>query len=330
VSRARDLQLETLGLEQDGRVLTARYASPPLNFVTTACIRDLDRLTHAVDRDPTVGAVVLTGGVEGRFLTHADPGELGGMIEFPHPELPMRALEPALRALNTLLRLPGLAAVTERAGGALGKGLVWGYRWKRTILRMNRSGTVYLAAINGPALGGGQELALACDLRYAADAEHVRMGQIEILAGLFPGGGGSQRLPRMLGTARALEHMLEGAPLTASEALALGLVHRLTPEERLLAEAQATAARIARRSPVAIAALKRCVYFGTDRRLSRGLDLELSGFLAAGSTRAMRRGLPTFLEELERLGETPFLADPDQWIEGTKVDQVGERLLEPR
>lgn len=330
MSAARELRLETLRLDQDGRVLTARYSSPPLNFVTTAFIRDLDRLTLAVDRDRTVGAVVLTGGIPGRFLTHADPGELGGMIELPHPELPARALEPALRALNAVMRLPGLATAIERAGGAVGKGLVWGYRWKRTILRMNRSGTVYIAAINGPAMGGGQEIALACDLRYAADAEHVRMGQIEILAGLFPGGGGSQRLPRMLGTARALEHMLEGAPLTASEALELGLVHRLTTEEGLLAEAHATAARVARRSPVAVAALKRCVYFGTDRRLSRGLDLELAGFLAAGSTRAMQRGLPTFLEELKRLGDTPFLADPDQWIAGTKVDQVGQRSVEPR
>jgi enoyl-CoA hydratase len=321
MSSASDLSLETLRLEQDDRVLSASYSSPPLNFATTAFIRDLDELTRAVDRDRSVGAVVLTGGVEGRFLTHADPGELGGMIELPHPQLPIGALEPGLRALNLAFRLPGLARATERFGGAVGKGLVWGHRWKRTILRMNRSGVVYLAAINGPTMGGGHEIALACDLRYAADADHVRLGQIETLVGLIPGGGGTQRLPRMLGTARALEHMLEGRPLTAPEALELGLVHRLVPEERLLAETQATAARLARRSRVAIAALKRSVYFGTSRRLSRGLDLELAGFLAAGSTRAMQRNLPTFLGELERLEDTPLLADPEPWIEGTKVDQ---------
>jgi enoyl-CoA hydratase/carnithine racemase len=172
-------------------------------------------------------------------------------------------------------------------------------------------------------MGGGHELALACDLRYAADADHIRLGQMEILAGLIPGGGGTQRLPRIIGSARALEHMLEGRPLTAIEALDLGLVHRLISEEQLLAETQATAARLARRSPVAIAALKRAVYFGTSRRLSRGLDMELAGFLAAGSTRAMARGLPTYMAELQRLGDTPFLADPGPWIEGTKVDQIG-------
>ena len=147
---------------------------------------------------------------------------------------------------------------------------------------MNRSRAVYIAAINGPTLDGGLEIVLACDLRYAADAAPLRMGQMEMLVGVIPGGGGSQRLLRMLGTARALEHVLEGVPLTAAEALELGLVHRVVPEQQLLAEAQATAARLARRSPIAVAALKRCLYFGTDRRFSRALDLEVAGFLATG------------------------------------------------
>jgi enoyl-CoA hydratase len=322
VTEVRDLSFETLQLEQDGRVLTVRYSNPPLNFATTAFIRDLDRLTSSVDGDATVGAVVLTGGVEGRFLTHADPRELGGMQNFPHPQLPMRVMELVVPVLNLLLRLPGLARALERFGGDPGKGLIWGHRWKRTILRMNRSGAVYLAAINGPALGGGQEIALACDVRYAAEAAHLRMGQIEMLVGVIPGGGGSQRLLRMLGTARALEHILEGVPLTAAQALDLGLVHRVVSGQQLLAAAQATAARLARRSPVAVAALKRCLYFGTDRRFSRALDLEAAGFLAAGSTRGAARALQPFLEDLGRLGDTPFLADPDPWIEGTRFDLI--------
>jgi enoyl-CoA hydratase len=323
MTAARDLSFDTLQLEQDGRVLTVRYSCPPLNFATTAFIRDLDRLTSNLDRDATVGAVVLTGGVEGRFLTHADPRELGGMQNFPHPQFAMRAMELVVPVLNLLLRLPGLARALERFGGDPGNGIVWGYRWKRTILRMNRSGVVYLAAINGPALGGGQEVALACDVRYAADAAHLRMGQIEMLVGVIPGGGGSQRLLRILGAARALEHILEGDPLTAAEALELGLVHRVVSEQRLLTEAQATGARLARRSPVAVAALKRCLYFGTDRRFSRALDLEAAGFLAAGSTQGAARALRPFLEDLERLGDTPFLADPGPWIEGTRFDLIG-------
>ena len=192
MTAARDLSLETLQLEQDGRVLTARFSNPPLNFMTTVFIRELDQLTRSVDRDPTVGAVVLTGGVEGRVLTHLDAQELAGMQDLPHPKLPMQAAEVVVLVLNAVLQLPGVASLLERSGGAPGKGIVMGHRWKRLILRMNRSAAVYLAAINGPVLDGGLEIVLACDLRYAADALHLRMAQMEMLVALIPGGGGTQ------------------------------------------------------------------------------------------------------------------------------------------
>jgi enoyl-CoA hydratase len=323
MTATRDLSFDTLQLEQDGRVLTVRFSYPPLNFMPLAFLRDLDRLTSGVDRDASVGAVVLTGGIEGRFLTHLDARELGGIQKFPLPAVPMRVLEFVVPVLNWVLRLPGLVRALERFGGDFGKGIALEYRWKRSTLRMNRSGVVYIAAINGPTLDGGLEIALACDLRYAADAAPLRISQSEMLVGISPGGGGSQRMVRMLGTARALEHMLEAVPLTAPEALALGLVHRVVPEQRLLAEAQATAARMARRSPVAVASLKRSVYFGMDRPLRRALDFELAGCTSAGFTRGARRALQPYLDDLERLGDTPFLADPRPWTEGTRVDLTG-------
>jgi enoyl-CoA hydratase/carnithine racemase len=318
---ARDLPLKTIKLEQHDRVLTATYTSPPVNMADATFLRELDRVTKAVDRDPSVGAVVLTGGIRGRFLTHADPGDIGAFAAMPHPVVPMGLVEPGLRMQNVVLRFPGLARVVERFG-AIGSGLVWGYRWKRTILRMNRSGAVYLAAINGPALGGGQELALACDLRYAADAPYVRLGQIEILAGQIPGGGGTQRLPGMIGTGRAMEHMLEGAPIDARQALGLGLVHRLIAPGSLLAETQSTAARLSRRQRTAVAAIKRSVYFGTRRKLSRGLDMELSGFIASVLTRPSNEALRALNADIARLGDSPFLAEPSPWIEGARVNQV--------
>ena len=136
---ARDLALETLQLEQDGRVLTARFSNPPLNFMTTGFIRELDQLTRSVDLDPTVGAVVLTGGVKDRFLTHLDAQELAGIQDLPHPQLSMRAARVVVLVLNFVLRLPGVASLLERFGGAPGKGIVMGHRWKRLTLRMNRS-----------------------------------------------------------------------------------------------------------------------------------------------------------------------------------------------
>ena len=323
MTAVRDLSFDTLRLDQNGRVLTVRYSSPPLNFLTMAFIRDLDRLTSCVDQDATIGAVVLTGGVEGRFLTHADPHEFGAIQKLPHPQVSMRVMEFVVPLLNLVLGIPGLVSAVDRFGGVAGKGLALGYRWKSSVLRMNRSQVVYIAAINGPTLEGGQEIVLACDLRYASDATWLRMGQLEMLVGVIPGGGGTHRLLRMLGTARALEHILEGAPLTATQAGALGLIHRVVPEHELLAEAQATGARLARRSPMSVAAVKRCIYFGANRSLSRGFDLEFAGFLATGFSRGAGRALQPFLDDLERLGDTPELADPKPWIEGTRVDLVG-------
>jgi enoyl-CoA hydratase len=225
--------------------------------------------------------------------------------------------------LNFVLRLPGLAPLLERFGGAMGGGIAMGYRWKRSTLRMNRSRVVYIAAVNGPTLDGGLEIIMACDLRYAADTPELRISQSELLVGIAPGGGGSQRIVRALGTARTIEHMLEAVPLTAAQALALGLVHRVIPRQQLVAEAQATAARLARRNPVSVAALKRAVYFGMDRPLRRALDFELGGCTASGFTPAARRAQQPYLDDLERLGDTPFLADPKPWTEGTRVDLIG-------
>lgn len=190
---------------------------------------------------------------------------------------------------------------------------------------MNRSSTVYLAAINDPTTGGGHEIALACDLRFVSDAPHIRLGQIESLAGLIPGGGGTQRLPKMLGTAKALEHMLEGAPLTAKQALDLGLVNAIVPDENLLAHVQATATRLARRSPVAVRAIKRLTYFTASRPLATGLDTELAGFLATGLQPTMKPTMDAFTTDLAELHDSPLSTGNERWIEGTRVNQAGEK-----
>lgn len=324
MGKAIDLSFDTLDVEQRGRVLTARYAAPPLNFVTTNAIRDLDRLTAAVDRDRSVGAVVLTGGVDGRFLTHADPGELSSIATVPLPPMPDTVLRPLWRALRTALRLPGALRLIESPGWGVTEALAWGYRWRRTILRMNRSATVYIAAINGPTTGGGHEIALACDLRFVSDAGHVTLGQIESLVGLIPGGGGTQRLPRIIGTAKALEHMLDGAPLTARQALDLGLVNAIVADGELVAHAQEVAARLARRSPTAVRAIKRLTYFATGRPLNVGLDRELAGFVAAGMRPAMKETVRAFTADLDEIGDSPLSTGQPGWVAGTRVDQTEE------
>jgi enoyl-CoA hydratase/carnithine racemase len=187
---------------------------------------------------------------------------------------------------------------------------------------MNRSDKIFIAAINGPATGGGCELALACDIRHMADGDTWRIGLPELTIGLPPGAGGSQRLPRALGASRALEMMLEGRTLSPHEALSMGLVHRITPVASLRATATEAAHRLARRSPEAIRALKRAVYEGSFGTLERGLATERKLFLWAGASRHARSGMAAFTAQIAQDGDSPWAAAEKlrPWQEGLVVD----------
>jgi enoyl-CoA hydratase/carnithine racemase len=239
------------------------------------------------------------------------------------PTLSGSVLRLLWRMTRRLLSVPGALRLAETAASPAAQSLIWVYRWRRTILRMNRSNTVYIAAVNGPATGGGHAIALACDLRFASDAPHIRLGQIESLAGLIPGGGGSQRLPRMIGTAKALEHMLEGAPLTAQQALELGLINAIVADADLLAYAQRTAARLGRRSPTAVQWIKRLTYFNTSEPFSTALDSEVAGFVTAGLQPAMKSTLHAFIADLAEYQDSPLSTGVQSWIDGTRTDQTG-------
>jgi enoyl-CoA hydratase/carnithine racemase len=151
-----------------------------------------------------------------------------------------------------------------------------------------------IAAVNGYALGGGCELALACDFRVAA--ENARFGQPEILLGIIPGGGGTQRLPRLIGTARAKDLILSGRQVAAEEALRIGLVDRVVPAADVLTEALAWAAVLARGPVVAHALAKRAIDEGVDLTLDAGLALEQDLFAHVFATEDARTGVQSFTE----------------------------------
>src|SRR5689334_9266820 len=151
-----------------------------------------------------------------------------------------------------------------------------------------------IAAIRGFALGGGMELALACDLRVAADS--ARMGQPEILLGIIPGAGGTQRLPRLVGPARAKELIWSGRQVRADEALAIGLVDRVVPAEEVEAVAIAWAATLGRGAVVAVGYAKRAIDRGLDGPLATGLDLEAQAFVDVFGTDDAAAGVASFLE----------------------------------
>ena len=154
---------------------------------------------------------------------------------------------------------------------------------------------VTIAAINGYALGGGCELALACDFRVCAD--NSRLGQPEILLGVIPGAGGTQRLPRLIGVARAKDLVFSGRMVAADEALAIGLVDRVVPAEEVVNAAQKLAERYAAGPPLALKAAKHAIDEGLQIGLDAGLLIERQAFSGLFSTEDQKEGMRSFIEE---------------------------------
>jgi enoyl-CoA hydratase/carnithine racemase len=310
-----------LTAERDGRVLVVKLDNAPSHLIDRGVIAALTELVRSIERDRTLGAVVLTGAAPGRFLIHYDIGEMLDGAQGVTVPLPPSAAGAAGRAVAAAARVPGGRRALRRTPlrGVLDLEATTGL-----FRRLGRLDKVVLAAIGGPAVGAACELALACDLRYVADDVEA-IGSLEIAQGFAPGAGGTQRQTRALGPARALEAILEARLLSAADALAAGFAHRVVPAERLLEEAVATGHRLARRAPVAVAAVKRALYDGASRPLDEGLALERSWFMAALSRPAARRALKRYVDELAETGRGAWedRATFERWREGTAVDLVG-------
>jgi enoyl-CoA hydratase len=313
---------ETLRTERAGRVLTVRIDNPPHNFMNRHMVRELIELTDSMDEDPSIGAVVITGATDDLFITHYDVEEILAGSEAMDMEVAPGIAGATLRAVGTVSRIPGGRSAVGRTPA---RGVLELRSIHELFIRWNRMDKIFIAAISGPATGGGCELALACDLRYMA-AEAPGIGQPELLVGFPPGAGGTQRLTRAVGTSRAMELMLEAGPISPQRALEIGLVHAVFPSAELVAEATATAARLARRAPDSVEGLKRAVYDGASRSLAEGLAIERKWFLSTASRPAARRAMRAYVDEVQSAQSPPF-ADPERlrrWQGGTAVDMVGD------
>ena len=187
------------------------------------------------------------------------------------------------------------ADIEEVAGFSALEGREWGLLGQAMLRRIETMEKPVIAAINGYALGGGLELAMACHIRIAST--RARLGQPELKLGIVPGFGGTQRLPRLVGKGRALEMLLTGDPVTAEEALAMGLVNRIAKPERLLETARTLASRILRNGPLAVALTLQAVNRGCEMPLSEALDWEVSQYALSCATDDVREGTRAFLEK---------------------------------
>jgi len=228
-----------------------------LNALDTRTIGELDTAIGALAEHGEVRGVLLTGAGDKAFAAGADIGELHGLDA-----------EQA-RALSR--------------------------RGQQVFDRIEALGKPVVAAVNGFALGGGCELALACHVRVAS--ETASLGTPEAGLGLMCGYGGTQRLPRLVGRGRALEMLLTGERVGAREALRLGLVDRVVPPESLLAEAEALLRRMVANGPLALRAILEAVRGGLDRPLAEALESEARLFGELAATEDAREGTRAFLEK---------------------------------
>ena len=249
---------ENLTIERDGAVAVLTVVRPAvLNALNGDTIAGLEGAVSRLAADDEVRAVVLTGAGDKAFVAGADIRELAR-----------------------------LTPVTAEALAARGHALCHA---------IERMGKPVIAAINGYALGGGCELAMACTFRVAA--ETARLGQPEIGLGLLPGYGGTQRLPRLVGSGRALEMMLTGSPVDAEEAWRIGLVNLVVPPGELMPRTMELARKIAAQAPLAVRYILAAVREGLGMTLADGCAHEAGLFGLAAATSDWREGTNAFLEK---------------------------------
>jgi enoyl-CoA hydratase len=238
------------------RVLTVNRPDK-LNALNGEVMAALDAAVEAARTDDSVGVVIITGAGEKSFIAGADIGELSKLS-------PVEGREHALKG-------------------------------QAVVGKLERLGKPVIAAINGYALGGGCELALACTIRIAS--ENARFGQPEVKLGIIPGYGGSQRLARVVGEGRAMQLCLTAEQIDAAEAHRIGLVNRVVPAGQALSAAKEMAKAILANGPVACRYVLEAVRRGLDMPLSEGLVFEATLFGLCAATADMKEGMTAFLEK---------------------------------
>jgi enoyl-CoA hydratase len=248
---------ETLLVTREETFAVVTLNRPPANAISEQLVRDLDAAMTELAADGVVRSVIVTGAGDRIFCAGADLGSA----------FSGGTVEDFIRFGNGVLR------------------------------KIERFGKPVIAALNGHALGGGCEIAMACHLRILK--ETARMGQTESNLGIIPGYGGTQRLPRLIGRTKALEYMILGTQIPAGECLALGLVNKLSKDGETLTDAKAMARLIARRPPVATRLIIRAVDEGLDTDIDEGLAAETRAFLEVLKTEDAGEGIQAFFQKRE-------------------------------
>lgn len=251
------MEFDTLFVSIEDGVATVTLNRPPVNPLNSTLFRELGEAAGLLEADSTVKAVIITGSGEKAFAAGADISEMKDLT----PVEMYRFCQVSSAACNAVESMK-----------------------KPTV-----------AAVNGLALGGGCELALACDFRIASDK--AKFGLPEITLGIIPGGGGTQRLPRLIGASRAKELLFLGEMIDAARAEQIGLVNRVAPAAEMMREARALASKLAARPAHALGVLKEAVNKGLNMNLHDALDFEMKSFILTFASDDRREGFSAFAEK---------------------------------
>lgn len=228
-----------------------------LNAMNKVLVAELKEAMEKCVENDDVGVIVITGSGEKAFVAGAD--------------------------IKAMQKMSGRQALEFSREG------------QEMTMVIENSPKPVIAAINGFALGGGCEIALACDMRVAA--ENAKFSQPEVALGIIPGWGGTQRLPRLIGKGRAIEMITGGGMIDAEEALRIGLVNHVVPQPELMEKVHSLAKSILKNGPAAVGAALKCIHHGFDKHLENGLDIELNAFAELFETDEQREGTTAFVEK---------------------------------
>ena len=251
-------ELQFLNITTEEGVSLVSINRPPVNALGSQLLDELGRAMDAFQADPKTKVVIIASAIPNVFIAGVD-----------------------LKEMATLTKPEDIVQVIRKGQAVFNK--------------IENSEKPVIAAVHGACVGGGQELILACHLRIASD--RTRFAQPEITLGIIPGFGGSQRLPRIIGAARATELILTGDLITPQEAFRIGLVNRVVSDGALLKTAKETAKKIAKHGLPAIRACMRAIGGGLDKPLAEGLRVEENEFKSITGTQDMREGIRAFIEK---------------------------------
>ncbi len=320
---------EQITIVKEGVVEIIKFHNPPMNFISNLMLEELHAELTRLKNDDSVRVLVLTGGMENSFITHYDVAELLKFSELGDQtggkEIGSKFLAWMIKNLNKYSWLENFIIKTVKNRSEAEQGVFY---WARCLELLDTLPKPVIAAISGLCLGGGCEMSLCCDFRFMADHEKYRIGLPETLVGIIPGGTGTHhRLPAIVGEANALEMLLTGNVFTPAEALSMGLINKVLPQDELMPHVMNLADRLGRGAPLTKAAIRKNVRSGSRMsfQASRWLDLFVTN--TAMYTEDAKKGMAKYIDKVaqyDTLDLDVLLEEFDSLLDGREVEFKGK------